>query len=41
MFRVNNKNKRNDVSDVVLVFIVDSEHFAHLFLVLLLLTLNK
>ena len=35
MFKVNNKNSRSGV------FIVNSEHISHLFLVILLLNLNK
>ena len=41
MFKVNNKDTRNDANDVVSgVFIVNFEHISHLALEFLLLTLN-
>ena len=42
LFKVNNRNNRNSIFLLVIVFIVNNfEHISHLFLVSLLLTLNK
>ena len=41
MFKVNNKKTQNDIIDVVLRFFVNTQHISQLFLLFLLLALNK